>query len=282
MTSTVDPLVTIITPSFNQARFLRATLESVSGQDYPNVEHIVLDGASTDGSVELLREWASTHSIQWTSQPDGGQADAIQQGVALARGEIIAWLNSDDTYLYPGVISDVVAEFRRGARIVSGGGWYLNEGGRPIAAIPVEADRLAHATLRYVDWILQPATFVEAALMRQCPLDVTLHYAFDWDLFIRLTALAPAVPIYKELAGYRIHQSGKTVSGGARRQRELLRVVRRYHGRRSRAYLMLLPVVAGHELASMLPPRLGRKVAFVLNQLAIATLRLLNGRGIQP
>jgi glycosyltransferase involved in cell wall biosynthesis len=275
------PLVTVITPSLNQAAYLPATLQSVDVQDYPSIEHIVLDGGSTDGSVEILGGWAARHTFAWRSEPDKGQADAIHRGVDMGSGEIIAWLNSDDVYLDAHVITDVVRAFASGARIVTGGGWYLAEDGRRMEHIPVFTDRLTFDTLKHVDWILQPATFVSRELMIRCPLDTSLHYAFDWDLFIRLSKLSPLTPIDRDIAGYRLHENGKTVSGAGRRQLELLGVTRRYCGVLSPSYLVLLPVAYAHLLAQRAPSRLYRNVARFLQLFAILTNRLTNGRGIQ-
>jgi glycosyltransferase involved in cell wall biosynthesis len=225
------PLVSVITPSFNQGRYLGATLESVAIQDYPRIEHIVMDGGSTDGSVAILENWARRHPLNWRSAPDAGQADAIRRGIEASSGEIIAWLNSDDVYLSPDVVSSAVAEFVNGASVVTGGGWYVSESGTRLKRIPTRHKRLSHQKLRDVDWVLQPATFVRRDLMLSHPLDIDLTYAFDWDLFIRLSAHTAFTPVDSAWAGYRLHESAKTTGGGARRRQELIHVTRRYHGR---------------------------------------------------
>lgn len=275
------PLVSIITPSYNQAPFIRETLESVAAQDYPRIEHIVYDGGSTDGTVDIIRGWAEDHPVVWRSERDGGQADAISQAASAATGDIIAWLNSDDIYLDSRVVSDIVEVFRNGAAIVTGGGWYLDEHGQRQELIPVFPERVGFDALRHVDWILQPATFVRRDLFLSCPIDTSLHFAFDWDLFIRLTRKASPQPIFRELAGYRRHGEGKTVSGGLRRQRELLEVTRRYNPRLAGRTLLLDAVVAGHALAERLPGPIKSKVVGLLTRIAVISQRFTNGRGIQ-
>lgn len=277
---TDKPLVSIITPSYNQAPYLLATLESVAMQDYPHIQHIVMDGGSTDGSVTVLESWAREHPIIWRSERDGGQAAAIEAGSRLATGEVVSWLNSDDTYLDPQVVSDVVRLMADGAQIVTGGGWYLHEDGTRERLIPVHADRLDFGTLRVVDWVLQPATFVRRSLFLSCRIDTSLRYAFDWDLFVQLSKKAAFVPLDREIAGYRRHETGKTVSGGAERQRELLEVTRRWNGRRSVHYMVLFPVVIGHRIAGRLPRRIGLLATFVLNRFAELTHRVVGGKGI--
>jgi glycosyltransferase involved in cell wall biosynthesis len=274
-------LVSIITPSYNQARFLRATLQSVASQDYPRIEHIVMDGGSTDGSREILEGWARGHDIDWQSKPDGGQASAIRQGIERARGDIVAWLNSDDVYLDKSVVSDVVRTFEGGVQVVTGAGWYIDEAGHRLRRISVQPAALEPSALRHVDAVLQPATFVRRELLLQCPIDERLHFAFDWDLFIRLRETAPFEVVDRDIAGYRLHGSGKTESGGVRRQRELLEVVGRYNGRRSRAYAQLAPIVVLHRLGAILPFGLARVAAVGLDRFAQLTQRAFPGRGIQ-
>src|SRR5438128_8552250 len=123
------PLVSIVTPSYNQGRFIEDTIRSVLAQDYPNLEYIVVDGGSTDHTLDVLRRYEGR--LRWVSEPDRGQSEAINKGFRMARGEIVSWLNSDDTYV-PGAIGKAVAHL--GARpevvMVYGEGYLLDEGGR--------------------------------------------------------------------------------------------------------------------------------------------------------
>jgi glycosyltransferase involved in cell wall biosynthesis len=273
-------LVSIVTPSFNQAPYLEETLRSVAEQDYPLVEHIVLDGGSTDGSVEIIRRWAESHPINWQSGPDSGQADAIQRGVAMARGTIVGWLNSDDIYLDGRVLSDVVKLFERGAEMVTGGGWYLSESGERLRHIPVQPERIDHGRLLCSDAILQPATFIRRDIFLSCPIDSQLHYAFDWDLFIRLSGRAKFTPMHRDIAGYRLHPTGKTVSGGIPRKREILAVTRRYHGRYSLRSILTLAVVSMYRAASILPVPADRVASRIIGRLIWASQELTNGHGL--
>lgn len=235
------PIVSVITPTLNQARFLEATLVSVAEQDYSAIEHIVVDGGSTDGTLEILERWGG----RWISEADRGQADAINKGVAMANGDICTWLNSDDVYLRPDAVSLVVEQFRSGARIVSGRGTYLDEHGNATGPTEWQPGRLTHTWLRSVDCVLQPATFYDTTLARAFPLDSTMNWAFDWDFFLRISAVARIEPLEVSIAGYRLHGSAKTETGGLARERELARLIRKHHGRSSLEYCLVALALLG-------------------------------------
>src|SRR5271168_3648478 len=118
------PLVSIITPCYNAAKFIDETIESVLAQDYPHIEYIVMDAASTDGTVEILKRY--DQRLKWISQPDRGAADAINRGFALSHGEIFTYLNADDVYL-PGAVSTAVSSFQ--GDVVYGDAWWIDEAG---------------------------------------------------------------------------------------------------------------------------------------------------------
>ena len=275
---TAEPVLSLVTPSYNQAPFLRATLQSVADQDYPAIEHIVVDGGSTDGSVEILRDWDG-HPIRWISEPDRGQADAINKGVAMATGDVFAWLNSDDIYLDGGAVSAAMAALR-GRDVVTGGGRLISVDGVVLRRLPLRADRLSRSQIRHVDWILQPATFMRMELARRFPLDPTLHWALDWDLFIRVADVAEFTPLDREIAGYRYHPGSKTAGGGAPRQRELARVIARYHGYASIVYLGTLVCAAALMLGGRLPGAPGRRLRRVPQSLGLRSDRRTKGHGI--
>ena len=132
----------------------------------------------------------------------GVEPDAIQRGVDMASREIVGWFDSDDVFLDDHAITDVVASFAPGVSIVTGAGWHLAEDGERLRGMPVYPDSVARDVMRCVDWVLQPATFVKRELFLKYPLDTDLHFAFDWDFFIRITQDAEPVAIDREITRY--------------------------------------------------------------------------------
>lgn len=156
--NTNTPLVTIVTPSFNQARFLEQTIQSVLNQDYPNLEYYIMDGGSTDGSVGIIQKY-SDRLAGWISEKDRGQTDAINKGFARARGEILAWLNSDDTY-EPGAVSAAVAALlaHPQAAAVYADCDFIDENNRKIGRFPAAQTDYRRLRRGYVH-VPQQATF---------------------------------------------------------------------------------------------------------------------------
>lgn len=224
-------LVSIITPSFNQARYIEATLDSVLSQDYPEIEYIVMDGGSTDGTVDILKRYE--HRLAgWVSEKDRGQTDAINKGFARARGEVLAWLNSDDTY-QPGAVREAVEALRAHpeAALVYGDANYIDETGRVIGRFPAAQTDYRRLRQGYVH-IPQQAAFWRASRWRQVgPLDDSFFFAMDYDLWVRLAGLAPLVYLPgKVWANFRLHRDAKTISADDRCWPEMLRVHRRLGG----------------------------------------------------
>ena len=222
------PRISVVTPSYQQADFLETTVLSVLGQSYPNLEYIVMDGGSTDGSVAIIERYAD-RIAHWESARDAGQADAINRGFARATGDILCWVNSDD-YLLPGALR-TVARLLAGApeepALVYGGCLQFHE--KSSAAKVVRPRPHDPARLRIYDYLVQPSTFWTRALwQRTGPLDATLTYAFDWDWFVRASAHGPFEQRDEVFSAYRHHEAHKTGHGGTARSEEILAVVRRH------------------------------------------------------
>ncbi len=208
------PRISIVTPSFNQAQFLEETLRSVLLQGYPNLEYIVVDGGSPDGSVDLLKRYAPWLAY-WVSEPDRGQAHAINKGFARATGDIVAWLNSDDTYL-PGILEYVARSYLKSDHA----SFWL------VTGVDHFRDGLADSEIQFQppfssleDWVLGPAqlnqqgAFWSSAIQRSAGLlDETMHYGFDKEYFVRLLARGYRYSSSSDRVGarFRLHDLSKT------------------------------------------------------------------------
>ena len=226
-------LVSIVTPSFNQASYIEATIQSVLNQDYPQVEYIIVDGGSTDGTREVIEKYAD-RVAWWVSEKDRGQTDAINKGFARARGDVLAWLNSDDTY-QPGALREAVAALQANpqAAMVYGNANYTDENGRVIGRFPAAQTDYRRLRQGYVH-IPQQAAFWRASLWKQVgPLDPSFYFAMDYDLWVRLAALAPLVYVAGEpWANFRLHRDAKTITADDRCWPEMLLVHQRLGGSR--------------------------------------------------
>jgi glycosyltransferase involved in cell wall biosynthesis len=227
-----EGLVSIVTPSYNQARFLEGTIQSVLSQDYQPIEYLIVDGGSTDGSREIIQRYAD-RLAWWVSEPDHGQTEALNKGFAHARGEFFAWLNSDDTY-QPHAVSEAVAYLQTHpeAGMVYGDADLIDEAGTVIGKFP--ADQTDYRRLRrgYVH-IPQQAAFFRASLWQQVgPLDPTFFFAMDYDLWVRLAGVSELHYQPRPWANFRLHGSGKTLISDDRCWPEMLRVHRREGGSR--------------------------------------------------
>lgn len=225
------PKISVITPSYNQGQFLEETILSVIGQNYPNLEYIIMDGGSTDNSVEIIKKYQK-HLAYWVSEKDGGQGAAINKGFGLATGEILAWLNSDDMYL-PGALLHVAERFDTSQPEIFFGNCLHFIEGNPRWVFGSDVKR-GHETkdLRLADYIIQPSSFYgRSAWLQTGPLDESLVFAFDWDWFIRARKAGVNFrPEDKYLSLYRIHDEHKTGSGGGDRLKELGAIYGRHIG----------------------------------------------------
>jgi GT2 family glycosyltransferase len=205
------PRISIVTPSFNQAAYLEQTLRSVIEQGYPDLEYIVIDGASSDGSVEIIRRY-ERHLKYWVSEPDHGQAEAVNKGLAQASGEIIGWLNSDDYYL-PGALQAAARAFQQfpDCGLIYGD------------VLAVDSAGVIINELRYKQWTLedlmsfniigQPAVFLRRSILEQAGwLDARFHFLLDHQLWLRMAQLAPIRYVPERWAAARFHAEAKNVA----------------------------------------------------------------------
>jgi glycosyltransferase involved in cell wall biosynthesis len=229
------PLVSIVTPSLNQGRYLEAAIESILAQDYPELEHIVIDAGSTDETLDVLRRFPT---IRWLSEPDHGQAHALNKGFALARGQILGWLNADDIYL-PGAIGAAVDVLQRtGCALVHGGWCQIDDAGRLLREVkPIPFDYKLQLEVR--NGVSQPGSlFTRAAFDAVGGIDESYRYAMDYDLWLRIGARYRVREVDQVLAGYRLHSESKTVSEAEGFWPETWRAARS-HGARLRSPLYL-------------------------------------------
>lgn len=219
------PAIAIVTPSFNHAPFLAATIDSILGQNYPALFYHVQDGGSEDGSVEILKSY--NDRISWQSAPDQGQADAINRGFAGVDCEIMAYLNSDDTLL-PGALACVANFFaeRPDIDIVYGHRIFIDYGGSEIgrAILPAHSDE----ALRYAGYVPQETMFWRRRVWDAVgPIDVNFQYALDWDFMLRAQAAGfKFARMRRFLACFRVHDEQKTTRNYelGRKEMQILRL----------------------------------------------------------
>lgn len=218
------PLISIITPSFNQAQFLEDTLLSVINQDYPNIEYLVVDGASTDGSLDIIHKYEKQISW-WVSEKDQGQAEAINKGFKRAKGEYVAWLNSDDMYAR-GAVKKAVAALMQDEKL---GMVFSN-------VFSIDADNEVFNTMLYGNYNLadlmafniigQPGVFMRRSMLEKAGyMDLDFHYLLDHQLWLRMAENAPIKYIDDYFAAARFHAQAKNVALAAEFGREAFAVV---------------------------------------------------------
>jgi glycosyltransferase involved in cell wall biosynthesis len=230
----MSPILSIVTPSLNQASFLEETIQSVLQQRYEPPEYCVVDGGSRDASVEILRRHGN--AIRWVSEPDRGQADAIIKGFRMTRGDILGWLNADDLYS-PGALREVARYFQEepDLMLLYGNAHHVDELGNFLETYPTRDFDLA--ALAYHCFICQPASFFRRSLLEAVGgLDTSLQYAMDLDLWIRFGKLKEKNAHWKfkhipqVLALSRMHSSNKTLSHRQQSLEEIMAVVQRHFG----------------------------------------------------
>jgi glycosyltransferase involved in cell wall biosynthesis len=222
------PLVSIVTPSFNSARYLAETIESVLSQDYPSIEYTVVDGGSTDETFQILERYSGRLTV--ITGRDKGPSDAIHKALEQARGEIFTWLNADDTFL-PGAVRTAVSYLseRPEVDVVYGEGWWIDENGKVISRYPTLP--WDPSVLERDCFICQPAAFIRASAYRRCGLDPDVNRSFDYDLWIRMAREKfrfASIPDY--LANSRMHSGAKTLSEREEVFQASMQLLERHYG----------------------------------------------------
>jgi len=222
------PAMTVVTPSYNQAAYIRRTIESVLSQGVPDLEYLIFDADSTDGTRDILAEYQSRVSI--VIEKDKGQADAVNKGLRAAHGDVIGWLNSDDVY-YPGTLQRVLDEFRQrpNADVLYGEADHIDADDRVIE--PYYIEPFDYQRLKEVCFICQPATFFRRRIVEaQGPLRVDLRYCMDYEFWLRICASQPPLFVAQKLAGSRLHAETKTLGSREPVHREILTMLRERFG----------------------------------------------------
>lgn len=228
--------ISIVTPSFNQAQYLEQTIDSVLSQGYPDLEYIIIDGGSTDGSQEIIKKHAS-HLKYWVSEKDQGQVDAINKGLLHCTGEIFNWLNSDD-YLEPGALASIAGAFEKGNMDAVAG--KVNNFTEYTSEITANQNLSASGIMCWKPGVqfVQPGVWMRLQHFKDCGgINPLFHYSFDWDLMIRYLYLFPKVAYLEDLlVHFRIHGESKTGSAHQRfvqEERDIIRHLlkdKRYKG----------------------------------------------------
>lgn len=229
MSFSLLPKISVIVPSLNQGNFLADTLESILGQEYPRLEVLVLDGGSTDTTLNIIHQYKDKLAY-WRSRPDEGQALAINEGMARATGDVLCWLNSDDLFL-PGTLRTVGEYFKNRtneARLLYGDVIVFDQRSRLHRAVSSCANGFDPAAIRHRAFIIQPSSFWTRRLWNTTGSLANYHYIFDWEWFIR--AMPKATLEYRPqfFAVYRLHPNHKSSYGGQRRRQEILALTQQY------------------------------------------------------
>jgi glycosyltransferase involved in cell wall biosynthesis len=206
------PRMSIVTPSYNQGDFLEETIRSVLLQGYPDLEYIIIDGGSSDQSLDIIRKYEDWISY-WVSEPDRGHVHALNKGFSRVGGHIIAWLNSDDVY-YPGVLQRVAEHFEQNGQInvIFGDSWFVDEKGKEISLYRGVERPFIRRLMYWRGWeVPQPTVFIRRSILEEVGLlDESYKYSLDYEWFLRISRRHYFYHIGSPLAQYRLHTLSKT------------------------------------------------------------------------
>ena len=226
------PLVTIVTPCLNMESYIARTIDSVLSQDYPNLEYILVDGGSTDGTTGMIREYVAKNPerMRLIVEPDGGVAEALEKGLAAANGEFFAYINADDTY-FPGALRTAVHWLESHPHVagVYGNAYWIDDEDKRIGSYPTEP--FQKETLGHSCYICQPTCFLRTGILRESGgFNTDYQVAFDYELWLRLAQRHELLKIDALLANSRMHRANKTLRQRAVGFEEASRALRKYHG----------------------------------------------------
>lgn len=225
-----DLKISVITPSFNQDKFIERTIQSVLNQKYPYLEYIIIDGGSTDNTLAILKKYQAF--LDWISEPDKGQVDAINKGFKKTTGDIVCWLNADDEFL-PNALQTVAVYFSQHpeARLLYGDAEAIDDAGRSYGLRGNVKTTTFEELVTLGDFIVQPAAFWRSELITEVGfLDESLNYCLDYEYWLRVSQKFPLHYLPVPLARERFHPQAKTTQASIERIREIEAVARRYGG----------------------------------------------------
>jgi len=247
---TDSPLVSIVTPSYNQGQFIEETLLSVLNQDYPKIEYLVMDGGSRDQTLDVLKKYEGR--LTYVSEKDAGQSDAINKGFRRAKGEILAWLNSDDTYL-PHAVEKAVAYLGEhpDTDMVYGEGYFIEENGDRMKRYYTEPFDLQKLSERC--YICQPTVFLRRRVLSEVGLlDARKQFCFDYEYWIRIGQKLKVGFLPEYLANSRLHPATKTLSQRIPIHDEIIPMIKEHYGTVPASWIL-------SDAHARLEPRLRRK-----------------------
>lgn len=233
------PRLTVIMPSFNQGQFIEESIRSVLLQNYPNLEFMIMDGGSSDNTVEIIKKYEKWISY-WVSEKDRGQSHAINKAYSRATGDYVAWLNSDDLY-YPGALFAIAeaARVNPEAGMIYGRGAKIDLDSKVLLEIPFRPYNKKRLSTRF--YILQQSSFLKRSVIGPKQMvEEDLHFTMDWELSIRVSRKADVVAIEAPIGMFRIYAETKTSAGKWIRRKEIARVAKDCNGFFDRNYLIFI------------------------------------------
>ena len=213
--------VSVITPSFNQGRYIEDCIQSVQTQTYQNIQHIVIDNLSSDCTLEILKKYETAYNLIWIAEQDSGQAQAINKGLDIASGDIVCWLNTDDYFFDKTIIERIVRVFDENPSlgVIFGDGYMVDACGGIIRPFILKPERLNQASMRLADYVFQPSCFWKRNDLR---LDEGYHYVFDWLFFYQMFEKGfTHYYLHGFLSCYRMYGENKTSLDSYKRKLEI-------------------------------------------------------------